>query len=592
MTPKSIQKELNEIIHQKKIKTVFQPILNLKTGEILGYEALSRGPADSVFKNPRALFSLARENKVLFELETVCRENALYQARNLPEQYKLFINIDPHVIYDQEFHGGVTKKYLKKVNLKQDRIVIELTENTSIGNYEGFKQALSHYRKQGYSVAIDDVGAGYSGLQTIVSISYNYIKIDRSIIEDIHNDEVKQTLIKVLIDFADKINFKIIAEGIETYQEFVKVVELGVDFGQGYFIASPENYFNEDIKISDELDNILNRFRSYYNGNGIIEKLTYGIVNKSVKPDTKVEKVVEIFEKNDNLQSVVVISDKNPIGLVMRDKLYYRLGTKFGYSVFMERPIKLIMDDKPIIVKADDSISCVSEKAMARKQANIYDNIIVTRDGEYLGIVSIKDLLEGFSMLQIEKAKHLNPLTNLPGNQAIEKEISSRLEKKEIFSVLYIDLDNFKVYNDNYGYKKGDRVISFTAGVLKRAVADLGNNTDFVGHIGGDDFVIVTTPEKELKLSKFIINSFDSGIVEFLSDKDNRFGFIKGKNRQGEEYRFPITSISIAIVSNEERVFKNHIQISDTAVEVKKIAKSKQGSAFLKDRRGKQGIME
>ncbi|MTI59829.1 MAG: EAL domain-containing protein [Firmicutes bacterium] len=231
--------ELNNIIENKKIRTLFQPIVNIKNGRILGYEALSRGPAGTNLENPIRLFDSAKKHGKLFLLESICREKALKRAHIFAGEYKLFINIDPHVIYDTNFQRGTTRQLLKHLSLSQQNIVIEITERTSINDFNTFKKALKHYRRQGYRIALDDTGAGYSGLQSLVSIAFDYIKIDRSLISDIDRDKVKQALLESLVQFGHKISSSLIAEGVERKEELDALNKLGVDYVQGYYIARP-----------------------------------------------------------------------------------------------------------------------------------------------------------------------------------------------------------------------------------------------------------------------------------------------------------------------------------------------------------------
>ncbi|WP_018247603.1 EAL domain-containing protein [Orenia marismortui] len=582
ISEKLIAKELRAIIRDKDIRTVFQPIINLKNARILGYEALSRGPKGTFFEDPLKMFSIAREYDMLFDLEKVCREKALHVARNLKEDDKLFINIDPHVIYDHNFQGGITKEFIDSLPISHENIVIELTEKTSIQDYNGFKAVLDHYKDQGYQIAIDDTGAGYSGLQSIIAISYDYIKLDHFLIRNIDQDPLKLALLEVFIKFARKINSKIIAEGIETEDELNTLINMGIDYGQGYFIAPPTIKLKRDLGISKYI----------IDNNKIKKKSLIGVIigelakrEITISEDTKTNKVVDIFEKHQNLQSLVVLKNNKAIGLIMRDRLYSRLGTKYGYSVFMDRPIKLIMDQNPLIVDFNTPIEEVSNQAMSRGFDDVYDCIIVTKNQKYSGIVSIRVLLDKFSKIKIEHAKNLNPLTNLPGNLIIEREVSERINNQEVFSVLYLDLDNFKSYNDCYGYKKGDEMIDFTARVLTEAVKLSGNKSDFVGHIGGDDFVIITTPEKDEIISQAIINRFDKEVKKFFNKRDIESSYIITKDRQGELSKTPLVSISIAIVSNKKRRIDSHLKVSDIAAEVKKYVKEKSGSNFMRDKR-------
>ncbi|MFW6036143.1 MAG: GGDEF domain-containing protein [Halothermotrichaceae bacterium] len=577
-----VKEELKDIIESERISTVFQPIICLRTGDTLGYEALSRGPSNSFLEKPRRLFNFAKKHNMLFELERVARKRAIINASSINRNFKIFINVDPLVICDKEFKSGITKGFLEKNNISQKNIVIELTEKTIIENYSVFKKALNHYREQGYKIAIDDTGAGYSGLQSIVSIPFNYIKIDHSLISGIDKDPVKQALLEAFVKFSRKIKSKIIAEGIETRWELKTLIELGVDYGQGFLISRPGNRFLQRYPLAEYIGEIKQQ-KSKIMDKNIIGDIS--LIGVTVSPETESYKVTRIFENNSNIQCVVVLSNNKPVGLVTRDKLYHRLSSKYGYAVYMDRPIKLIMNKTPMVVETSTSIFEVSQRAMARATTNIYDCIIVTREGKYYGIVSIKNLLEQVSIMRVEEAKQRNPLTNLPGNPVIEYQINSRLAKNEKISVLYIDLDNFKPYNDCYGYKMGDKVIEMTSMILEDTVTDVGNKDDFIGHIGGDDFVVVTSPDKDLQISKLIIDKFDDSIKNYINKKDQERGHYICSNRSGVICEIPLTAISIAIVSNEKRDLTNHLQISDIAAELKKYAKKQPGSSYVKDRR-------
>ncbi|MCK8826525.1 EAL domain-containing protein [Natroniella acetigena] len=235
----SLAQEIDRIIEYQLVTTLFQPIIELTTGKILGYEALSRGPVNSPLHKPLDLFKVAREANKLFALEKVCRRQALlnFEQFNNTIDYKLFINVDPQVVTDQNFRSGTTKKLIDQLSLSQENIVIELTEHTPIEDFEAFNLALDNY--QGYQLAIDDTGAGHSGLQSLVSIAYNFIKLDRSLIQGIDHNFVKQALLESIVDFATKVNSTLIAEGIEREEELNLLAELGIDYGQGYFIAPP-----------------------------------------------------------------------------------------------------------------------------------------------------------------------------------------------------------------------------------------------------------------------------------------------------------------------------------------------------------------
>jgi len=304
-----------------------------------------------------------------------------------------------------------------------------------------------------------------------------------------------------------------------------------------------------------------------------------------ISPETTTSSVVKMFEDSPELQSLVVVYDRKPEGLIVRERLYRRLATQYGYAVFMGRPIKAVMDEYPMIADFYDTVEDVSQRAMGRDMSKIYNCIIVVKGGEYFGVVSIRNLLEKLAALHIEHAKNLNPLTSLPGNPVIEKMIMERLASEKLFSVLYVDLNSFKTYNDCYGYKKGDEVLLFAADILKRSIDEQGTCEDFLGHIGGDDFLIITTHEKDIQISEDIIKRFDTQISRFYLDKDWQNGYVTARDRQGNISKRPLVSIAIAIVSNESRKFENILHISELASELKEHVKLRTKSAYLKDRR-------
>jgi diguanylate cyclase (GGDEF)-like protein len=191
------------------------------------------------------------------------------------------------------------------------------------------------------------------------------------------------------------------------------------------------------------------------------------------------------------------------------------------------------------------------------------------------------------TLLRIDRNRLANPLTGLPGNTEIQSEINYRIAKEMIFSVIYLDVDNFKAYNDAYGFCHGDRAIKLIADILLDNVRTFGGKNDFIGHIGGDDFVVISDPNHADALCENIIKEFDERVPELYSDVDRRAGFISTANRVGEIIQYPIMTLSIAVVSNEHRVLRNHLEVGEIAAELKKKAKSIVGSVYLKDRRRK-----
>jgi EAL domain-containing protein (putative c-di-GMP-specific phosphodiesterase class I) len=235
--------ELNDILEKENISTVYQPIVSLLDGTVIGYEALSRGPADSPLKSPDKLFETASLHNRSWELELLCRVKAIKRAAKLPKDKFLFINVDPHIFRDEKFKKGFTKEFLSEHNMSPESIIFEITEKTSIEDYKSFRAALNNYVEQGYKIAIDDTGSGYSGLKMLTETKPHYVKIDMDIIRNINEDTFKQALIECFVRLSEVVSMKLIAEGIETEEELTTLINLGVYAGQGYFLNRPAETF-------------------------------------------------------------------------------------------------------------------------------------------------------------------------------------------------------------------------------------------------------------------------------------------------------------------------------------------------------------
>lgn len=216
-----------------------------------------------------------------------------------------------------------------------------------------------------------------------------------------------------------------------------------------------------------------------------------------------------------------------------------------------------------------------------------FDHVPAVRSWDELG-----DLSHAFHEMTI-RLKHLeemhldaNPLTRLPGGAAIEEVLKKKIEEDSPMAFCLADLRNFKAFNDHYGYARGNEVILATAEMIKQAVREHGGEGDFVGHIGGDDFILITPPERFEKICTAVIADFDQKIAAFYNPEDRQKGYIQGKTRRGEIVSFPIMTISIAVVTNQKRKLKNHIQVGEIAAEMKNYAKSFSKSIFVVDKRG------
>jgi EAL domain-containing protein (putative c-di-GMP-specific phosphodiesterase class I) len=231
------REEFISLILAEQVSMVFEPIVKLTNHEILGYEALARGVGNPAFGAPKELFAAAAETDLLFELDCLCRRQALRQAKRLPEGAKLFLNLLPGAIYDPAFEGDALRATLQDHQLYPSDVVFEISERESIGNFAIFRELCDRYSELGFEIAMDDVGAGYGSLEAVMELAPNYIKVDIAFIRAIESDPIRREVLVALNGIARRIGAQIIAEGIETPEQFETLKQLAVPYGQGYFVG-------------------------------------------------------------------------------------------------------------------------------------------------------------------------------------------------------------------------------------------------------------------------------------------------------------------------------------------------------------------
>ena len=570
------------IIEERLIKIVFQPIVSLRDGSVFGYEALTRTTLADQNLTVEHLFKFAEEHNLLWDIEYITREIALKSASEYifkkGIKAKLFINVSPIIIQDQRFQKGFTKKLLENVSIKESDIVFEITEKNTTSDMESFKNTIDHYKQQGFRIAIDDMGSGYSGLNLISKISPQYVKLDMDLIRNIHIDRLKQGLVRGIVEFSNISNILLIAEGIEYREELEMLVNLGVQYGQGYYIQRP----NENIPEMDTI--FLNILRDINTRkNRIYSRNVSDIYIKNIcahihvaSPEDTIKDIYALYAHCPEFNGLCVLNNNVPIGIVSREVLFRKLGGAFGFSLYREKAITEIMDKNFLAVDERNTIDLVSFLAMNRPYDKIYDFIVVVSDSRYVGVVTVKTLLLKTTEIEVATARHQNPLSGLPGNFIIERQLTNALDAWSKFSVAYIDLDNFKAYNDAYGFEYGDCVLKLFADKLKELVSD----HCFIGHIGGDDFVAIVDAHIGEDFFSDALERFRTEVLFFYNQTDIKNACITACGRNDEATRFPLLDATCVIVNNKDKSYASIAEIGEHLARLKKSAKMKKSAAF------------
>lgn len=242
---KQLIRELRDIIRRKRVTTLFQPIVRAADLSVFGYEILTRGPANSSFRNSDMLFSFAREAKLAWALEAIALEGALKRLRQVDLlDRKFLLNLEAEMFGESEFRIHEMVSFFAE---HRGNFVFELTERAAIEDYAVFRELLNEFRAKGIEVAIDDAGSGYASLEAIAALAPDYLKITKSLVSTLTDEPIKQDLVKMLVDLGNKVGAKTLAEGIETEKEYQACRELGIDLLQGYYFAHPQ----EELSLGD-----------------------------------------------------------------------------------------------------------------------------------------------------------------------------------------------------------------------------------------------------------------------------------------------------------------------------------------------------
>lgn len=604
LTRDSVLEQLHDIVAHRLLTPLFQPIVDMRGGAIMGYEGLIRGPSDSPLHSPINLFKAASTYDLTVKVEHLCRRVVLESFLNLGLPGKLFLNVSPECLLQRDVKHGETLGYIRELGISPDRVIIELTENQPTYDYNLLREAVSHYRSMGFEIAIDDLGEGFSSLRLWSELRPEFVKVDMHFIQGINQDPVKQQFLRSIQEIARNSGTSVIAEGIETLPELLVIQDLGIACGQGYFIARPHNppasALSEDVvKCLGSGDGAANAAGRGVTASGPacggecgprrLKAVTAAKLLRYAPPvttDTPNCKVFEMFNRAPDLQSIAVVSDDLPLGIINRYAAIERFAHPYWRDLHGRKSCIYLMDAEPVVVDMGISVQDLSRIMVEADRRQMANGFILTDQGRYQGVGTSHDLMAEITKLQIDAAKYANPLTQLPGNVPISEHIDHLLEINARFAACYCDLDHFKPYNDVYGYQKGDDVIQLLGRIL---TANCDPDLDFVGHIGGDDFMILFRGEDIEKRCKAILDCFGQAILAFSSSDDQDRGGYYTEDRQGNKTFCPLISLSMGLVLADPGEYGSHHEVSVAVTGAKKQAKKIVGNSLFVERRAHSG---
>ena len=576
---------LRECLRERALGTVFQPIMELRSGRVYGYEALTRGPKGSALEFPDRLFGVARRFGLGPSLERVAARLALERFAGSGVQGKLFVNFSPAALESQALSGEEIVYDLRSLGLSPSQVVIELTEQESIGDRKPAWETLLNCRKLGFEIAIDDLGEGFASLKLWSELRPEYVKVDKHFINGCSRDPLKLQMTRAIQLIAQISGSKVLAEGIEESGDFMAVRDLGLRFGQGYLFShpGPRPESEEAVRVWQQMSG--KPIPAFPEPTGPVGRVTARKLLRTVvpvAPEDVNDHVFARFEAEPDLHVLPVVSVGVPMGVINRAALIDRFARPYRRELFGKRSCSMFMNARTVSVDINTALQEISLLISEAGPHALADGFVITEEGRYLGIGSGQDLMREITEQQITAARYANPLTLLPGNVPIAQHIERLITQGCSFVACYCDLDNFKPYNDVYGYQRGDEALLLTAKVLTESCEP---RFDFLGHVGGDDFVLVFQSADWERRCEDALLRFQAGVRQLYSAEDVVHNGFHAEDRAGTRQFFPLTSLSIGAVQVVPGTYASHYEVAAAATDVKKQAKRIDGNALFVERR-------
>lgn len=573
-------------MRERNLDILFQPILDIRNEHITGFEALARGPSTSPLHLPQDLFQAATASGYRVDMEKIALSRALEEFHRLGLPGQLFCNVSPEVLKHLADDPEQLLGQADGLHIARKRLTLEITEGEQDYDYAGLRKAVSLFKSEDVKIALDDLGEGFSSLRLWSELRPEYVKIDKHFISGIDQDPVKLQFVKSILHIAEDAHAAVIAEGVETPLQLLLLRDLGVELVQGFLIGKPLSQPVRSVGTDVEIHLSKGKISVFPNVRaqaGVPRAKKLLIPAPSVSSSSSYTSVLNLLLDHSDLYAIPVVEGDKPVGLIHRFALMDRFSRQYSREIYGKKKCSIFMDPNPLIVDKNTPITELSKQVVNKGRSTFMDGFILTDNGRYLGVGSGYDLMREITEMQIVAARYANPLTMLPGNVPIAEHAGRLMDSNVAFCAAYFDLDNFKPYNDVYGFRRGDAVIQFTATILCRHVHP---EMDFVGHIGGDDFFILfQSPDWEQRCLA-ILNEFDSGKASFFDGEHMAQGGYSSEDRRGSMVQHPLLSLSVGALYVAPGQFQQHQEIFGAASAAKQMAKRTAGSSLFVEQRG------
>lgn len=578
--------DLLGLLRRGELDAHFQPIFDHRYRRYIAFEGLMRGPEDFPLHTPAALLAAAAAENLESELERAAVYAIVRKFVALDLPGKLFLNVSPATLLSGFLENTAVSNFLAAQGLPCSRIVLEITESQRITDFPAFGQTVRDLRNRGYLIAIDDLGEGFSSLRLWSELRPDFVKVDRHFIAGVQEDPLKFHLVRSIQEIAEACHATVIAEGVESDAVLRTLRDMGIPCLQGFFIERPKP--SPSTTPSLQLMNALQQPQltvfpnhSTSGPQSLARTLLRHVA--ATAPEQRLEDIFVRFRDDRALTVIPVVdAEERVLGILQRPVVVENYARLYGREIYGRKQCSDFMERDPVQVEYDMPLKDVGQVVARMCDTALQDGFVITRDGRYLGIGRITDLVAAITELQIRSARYANPLTQLPGNVPLNEHTDRLLANRLPFAACYVDINQFKPYNDAYGYRRGDDVIQMLGEVLREAADP---TLDFVAHIGGDDFMVLfQSPDWEERCLRAMA-SFDARRVRHLDPAHAFDGGYTGEDRRGRQVTHPIPSLAVAVIKVDTDEFPSHRELAAALASTKKMAKRKGGSCLFVERR-------
>ncbi|MCE1190721.1 MAG: EAL domain-containing protein [Acidovorax sp.] len=555
---------------------VFQPLADLREGGVYAHEALIRGPKGSALHAPDALLQQAQEEHILQDFELACVLTALEQWGRQDAPGRLFVNVSADALVHGVALAGAQRlgEMVRGFGLSARMLVLEITEHERVTDMPQLREAIKAVHACGARLALDDFGDGRSSLRLWSEIKPDFVKIDKYFIRDISEHPENLQMLQAIRGIADVFGTTLIAEGIETRDDLRVLRDLGIPYGQGWLLGRPAAQACEAVEnaardvLQDRRVAVLPHLGQTARP-GILRSLLV-VQAPTAAPGTSNDTVAAMFHERTDLHALAVVEGTRPVALINRQQFMNHYATLYFREVHGRKPCIAFANTAPRVVDLDCDVDQLVGILTSQDQRYLNDGYVVTDNGRYLGLGTGDQLVRAVTETRIEAARHANPLTFLPGNIPISLHMQRLLDHGTEFVACYADLNNFKPFNDHYGYWRGDQMIRLVA---RLCVSHCDARRDFVGHVGGDDFMILFQSHNWQQRCEAIIQEFAREALALFDEAARHARGIEAEDRQGVKRFFPCTTLSIGAVRVLRGQYDSAEQVANEAALAKHDAK-------------------